>query len=178
VQLRIVDNGREAPAGAVGEIWVRGPAVVRGYLNNVEDSAEAFVGGWFHTGDLGNVDTDGYLFLTGRIKDIINRGGEKISPQTVEAVLLAQPAVQEAVAFAVPDEEFGEDIAAAVVLRPDAQATEADLLRHCRTQLAKFEVPRKVYILDRFPRTAKGDADRRALAAALTSPPSVQMLPS
>ncbi|WP_436762383.1 AMP-binding enzyme [Streptosporangium sp. V21-05] len=124
--------------------------------------------GWFRTGDLGHLDSDGYLFLSGRIKDQINRGGEKISPRAVEAALLSHPAVQDVLTFAVPDAKYGEEINSAVILRPGRHATEADLQRHCRTRLTAFEIPKKIFFLDHFPRTAKGDGDRRALAAALT----------
>ena len=123
-------------------------------------------------GHLGYLDSDGYLFLTGRIKDMINRGGEKIAPHTVETVLLSHPAVQDALAFAVPNPKYGEEINAAVILRPGQTATEADLQQHCRPQLSAFEIPKKIYFLDRFPRTAKGDGDRRAVAAAFTHTPS------
>ena len=99
---------------------------------------------------------------------MINRGGEKIAPRAVEAVLLSHPAVQDALAFPVPDAKYGEEINAAVILQPGQHATEADLQQHCRAQLSVFEIPKKIYFLDRFPRTAKGDGDRRALAATLT----------
>ncbi|MCW2933410.1 MAG: sauT [Actinomycetia bacterium] len=171
LQIRIVTpDGTPAGTEEVGEVCVRGPAVADGYLNDPQATAMAFVNGWFHTGDLGHLDVDGYLFLKGRIKEIINRGGEKIAPQTVEAALLSNPDVQEAAAFAVPDPKYGEDVNAAVILQPDSDATEADLKRHCQAGLAAFEVPARIYFPDRFPRTAKGDPDRRALAAAFTGP--------
>jgi acyl-CoA synthetase (AMP-forming)/AMP-acid ligase II len=179
LQIRIVSPdgtsagtsaGISTGTGEVGEVCVRGLAVANGYLNDPQATAMAFGNGWFHTGDLGHLDSDGYLFLNGRIKEIINRGGEKIAPQTVEAVLLSHPGVQEAAAFAVPDPEYGEDVNAAVILQPDSDATEADLKRHCQARLAAFEIPARIYVLDRFPRTTKGDADRRALAAAFTRP--------
>ena len=169
LQIRITTSSGDAAAVAeTGEIWLRGPAVADGYLNDPQATAAAFIDGWFRTGDLGYLDSDGYLFLTGRTKDMINRGGEKIAPHTVEAALLSDPAVQDALAFPVPDPEYGEEVNAAVILQPGQHATQASLQQHCQTQLAAFEIPKKIYFLDHFPRTAKGDGDRRALAAALT----------
>ena len=169
LQMRIITStGQPAGPEQAGEVCVRGPALADGYLNDRGATAAAYIEGWFHTGDLGYLDSDGYLFLSGRIKDMINRGGEKIAPQSVEIVLLTHPAVQDALAFAVPDPKYGEEINAAVILEPGHHATEADLQQHCRTQLSGFEIPKKIYFLDRLPRTAKGDGDRRALAAALT----------
>jgi acyl-CoA synthetase (AMP-forming)/AMP-acid ligase II len=169
LRVRIITaSGNPAAAGETGEVCVHGPAVTDGYLNDPQAAAAAFTGGWFRTGDLGYLDSDGYLFLTGRTKDIINRGGEKIAPHTVEAALLSHPAVQDALAFAVPDAKYGEEVNAAVILQLGQHATEAGLQQHCRAQLSTFEIPKKIYFLDRFPRTTKGDGDRRALAAALT----------
>jgi acyl-CoA synthetase (AMP-forming)/AMP-acid ligase II len=171
LQIRIITSPiAPAAAGEIGEVCVRGPALADGYLNDPQATAAAFIGGWFHTGDLGYLDSGGYLFLSGRIKDMINRGGEKIAPHTVEMVLLSHPAVQDALAFPVPDAEYGEEVDAAVILQPGRQETEADLQEHCKDELAAFEIPRKIYFLDRFPRTSKGSGDRRALAAALARP--------
>ncbi len=168
LQVRLVtDTDSQAGPGVTGEVCVRGPAVTGGYLGDVQATGEAFAGGWFRTGDLGLLDSDGYLFLTGRTKDMINRGGEKIAPHVVEAVLLAHPAVYDALAFAVPDPKYGEEVNAAVILRPGQRVTETALQAHCGTQLSAFEIPKKIYFLDRFPRTTKGDGDRRALAATL-----------
>jgi oxalate---CoA ligase len=173
LQMRIMtSNGQSAGTDQAGEVCVCGPALADGYLNDPGATAAAFTDGWFHTGDLGYLDSAGYLFLTGRIKDMINRGGEKIAPHAVETVLLSDPAVQDALAFPVPDPEYGEEINAAVILRPGQHATEAGLQQYCRGQLTAFEIPKKIYFLDRFPRTVKGDTDRRALAAAFTHPPS------
>jgi acyl-CoA synthetase (AMP-forming)/AMP-acid ligase II len=169
LQIRIITaSGNSATAGETGEVCVRGPALTTGYLNDPPATAAAFIDGWFHTGDLGYLDSDGYLFLSGRTKDMINRGGEKIAPHTVEAVLLSHPAIQDALAFAVPDAKYGEEVNAAVILQPGQHATQADLQQYCRGQLSAFEVPKKIYFPDRFPRTTKGDGDRGALAAALT----------
>ena len=169
LHIRVINStGQQTGAGEIGEICVRGPALTSGYLDDADATAAAFSGGWFRTGDLGYLDSAGYLFLTGRSKDMINRGGEKIAPHTVETVLLSQSAVQDALAFAVPDPKYGEEINAAVILRPGQYVTEADLQQYCRAQLSAFEIPKKIYFLDRFPHTAKGDGDRRALATALT----------
>ncbi|SDK86630.1 AMP-binding protein [Nonomuraea jiangxiensis] len=169
LQVRILTAaGHPAPTGETGEVCVRGPAVTDGYLDDPHDTAAAFTGGWFHTGDLGYLDPDGYLFLSGRIKELINRGGEKIAPHAVEVVLLSHPAVVDALAFGVPDATYGEEINAAVILGSGRHTTQAELQQHCRSRLTAFEIPKRIYILDRFPRTAKGDGDRRALAAAVT----------
>ncbi len=164
-----ISTARGAPAavGETGEICVRGPALTSGYLNDPQATAEAFAGGWFRTGDLGHVDSDGYVFLSGRTKDMINRGGEKIAPQSVEAALLSDPAVQDAVAFPAPDAKYGEQVNAAVILQPGRCATQTELQQHCGSLLSAFEIPARIYFLDRLPRTAKGDGDRRALAASL-----------
>jgi acyl-CoA synthetase (AMP-forming)/AMP-acid ligase II len=160
--IRIVDSTWESlPTAAVGEVVVRGPGLVDGYLNNAEATAESFRDGWFRTGDSGSLDEDGYLRLAGRIKELINRGGEKISPAEVEDVVLAHPAVSEAVAFALPDERYGETVAVAVVLR--SPVDEASLRRHCANHLAAFKVPRRVAILDQIPKGPTGKIQRRLL---------------
>ncbi|MFJ6569176.1 FadD7 family fatty acid--CoA ligase [Streptomyces sp. NPDC091292] len=167
VDLRIVGtDGRACPPGAEGEVWVSGPAVARGYLGNPAETAHSFVDGRFRTGDLGRLDTDGCLFLTGRIKDLINRGGEKISPEHVEDVLAACPGVAEAAVFPVPDATYGQVVGAAVVVREDASgASGGRILSYCRTRLAPFEVPERLQVVAALPHTAKGALDRRALAS-------------
>jgi len=165
VEIRIAANdGKEAATGSAGEIWVRGATVTAGYLNNPQANSASFVDGWFRSGDLGSRDAAGYLFLTGRLKEIINRGGEKISPGDVDAVLLSNPKVLEAASFGESDLVYGENVNAAVILRPGMQATESELQAYCRTKLSAFEVPQRIYIVAGFPRTAKGSTDRRALA--------------
>jgi acyl-CoA synthetase (AMP-forming)/AMP-acid ligase II len=160
-------GGGPALSGETGEVWVRGPAVTSGYLNNPAATAESFSGGWFHTGDLGYQDADGYLFLTGRIKEIINRGGEKISPSVVDEVLQSNPDVEDAVSFGVPDEKYGEEIEAAVVLRPGHTVGEDELRQYARSRLSAFEVPKRIFFMADLPRTAKGAGDRRRLATLL-----------
>jgi acyl-CoA synthetase (AMP-forming)/AMP-acid ligase II len=164
-QIQIVgDDGRPLPPGAVGEVWVRGRTVVRGYLGNAEATASTFTDGWLHTGDLGSLSTDGELTLRGRIKELINRGGEKISPERVEGVLASHPKVVEAAVFGVPDPLYGETVAAAIVPDPSAKPTTAELAEFCSERLAGFEVPANITVTDELPHTAKGSIDRRAVA--------------
>lgn len=165
VEIRIVgDDGKDVVSGGVGEIWIRGATVTAGYLNNPEANSTSFVDGWFRSGDLGSRDADGYLFVRGRLKEIINRGGEKIAPGDVDAVLLSNPKVLEAASFGESDAIYGENVQAAVILRAGMEATEGELRDYCRTKLSAFEVPERIYIVADFPRTAKGSTDRRALA--------------
>jgi oxalate---CoA ligase len=142
---------------------VRGPNMMRGYRNNPEANSLAFIDGWFRTGDIGAVDNDGYLALTGRIKDLINRGGEKISPAEVEAVLLEDPAVAEAAVFGVPDPKYGEEVAAAVLLHDNYDAIK--LQEFCRERLADFKVPKFIHITSALPKNAMGKIKRRDVAA-------------
>ncbi|MBP0615209.1 acyl--CoA ligase [Jiella mangrovi] len=160
-------DGRPLPAGEIGEVSIRGPNVTAGYENNEAANAEAFAHGWFHTGDQGRLDEDGFLFLTGRLKEIINRGGEKISPREVDEVLMDHPAVQQVVCFAMPHEKLGEDVAAAVVLRDGATATEREIRDFAATRLADFKVPRKILFLDEIPKGATGKLQRIGLAEKL-----------
>jgi acyl-CoA synthetase (AMP-forming)/AMP-acid ligase II len=157
------DQGRVQPAGQQGEVSIRGANVMRGYLNNPEANASSFSGGFFRTGDQGVLDADGYLMLTGRLKELINRGGEKISPLEVDAALLEHPAVAEAVSFAAPDAKYGEEVHAAVVLK--GSATPAELQAHCRQRLADFKAPKVIHVTEAVPRTATGKIQRRHVAA-------------
>jgi oxalate---CoA ligase len=162
-EVSIIDeNGRHLGANTAGEVVVRGPNVMRGYRNDPEANAAAFIDGWFRTGDIGAIDNDSYLALTGRIKELINRGGEKISPEEVEAVLLEHPAVAEAAVFGVPDLKYGEDVAAAVVLR--SAATERELQVFCRAHLADFKVPKVIHLVLAISKNAMGKVQRHALA--------------
>jgi acyl-CoA synthetase (AMP-forming)/AMP-acid ligase II len=165
VQVQIVgDDGRPCPPDTVGEIWVRGPTVVRGYLANPSATEQTFTDGWLHTGDLGSLSRTGDLTLRGRIKELINRGGEKISPERVEIVLAGHPNVLEAAVFGVPDDLYGETVGAAVVPDQSTQPTAAELTEYCRERLAPFEVPASIALTDELPHTAKGSVDRRAVA--------------
>ncbi len=168
VEVGIMDDqGQLLEPGSIGEVVVRGPNVVDGYENNPEANATAFVNGWFRTGDQGRVDEEGYLSLTGRLKELINRGGEKISPLEIDDVLLRHPAVAEALAFAVPHKSLGEDIHAAIVLKSEATATEAELKAYCQPLLAEFKVPRKFHIVKEIPRGATGKLQRINMAKLL-----------
>ena len=160
-------DGNLQPAGVPGELAIRGPNIMRGYENNPKANAEAFVNGWFRTGDQGVMDTEGYFTITGRLKEIINRGGEKISPREVDEVLLDHPGVAQCVTFAVPHDLLGEDVAAAVVLQEGAQIAEKDLRSFAQTRLADFKVPRKILILEEIPKGATGKVQRIGLAQKL-----------
>jgi acyl-CoA synthetase (AMP-forming)/AMP-acid ligase II/acyl carrier protein len=177
----LADTGELLPAGAIGEIVIRGPGVTRGYERNPEANASGFTDGWFRTGDQGRMDIDGYLYITTRLKEIINRGGEKISPREIEEVLLSHPAVAQAVAFAVPDARLGEDVAAAVVLRAGESADGPTLRAFASSRLTYFKVPRVVQVLTELPKGATGKVQRIGLAARLgmdMSAPSNTALPA
>jgi amino acid adenylation domain-containing protein len=164
-EVAIMDaEGRLLPAGETGEIVVRGPNVMRGYENDPAANREAFTKGWFRTGDQGFFDADGYLFITGRLKEIINRGGTKISPQEVDDVLMEHPAVAQAVTFAVPHIRWGEDVASAVVLRQHACITAQGLRQFVARRLATFKVPSQVLIVEAIPMGPTGKLQRRSLA--------------
>jgi acyl-CoA synthetase (AMP-forming)/AMP-acid ligase II/acyl carrier protein len=168
LDVAIMDEGGALqPSGRTGEVVVRGASVTAGYDHNPSATKAAFVGDWFKTGDLGYFDTDGYLFLVGRIREIINRGGEKVAPQEVDEVLLDHPAVAEAVTFAVPHATLGEDVASAVVLRPPSLATPKDIRQFASGRLADFKVPRQVLILTQLPKGPMGKVKRVGLAAKL-----------
>jgi oxalate---CoA ligase len=149
-------DGDNLPPGQQSEIWVRGPNVMPGYLNGPQLNQEAFSDGWFRTGDIGSLDEDGFLTIHSRIKELINRGGDKISPFEIEAVLLSHPDVLEAVAFAVPHPRLGEDVAAAVVLRPGASFAADEFRRFMGAQLSWNKVPRRVHIMDSIPKGLGG----------------------
>jgi acyl-CoA synthetase (AMP-forming)/AMP-acid ligase II len=162
-EIAILDDDWCARApGEVGEVAVRGPSVVDGYRDNPEANATSFRGGWFRTGDLGTLSVDGYLSLEGRIKEMINRGGEKISPLEVEDALLRHPAVSEAVAYARADPKYGEQVAAAVVTLGPVTASE--LQQHCAARLAAFKVPDSIALLDAIPKGPTGKVQRRLMA--------------
>jgi acyl-CoA synthetase (AMP-forming)/AMP-acid ligase II len=168
LQVRIMDkNGNPLANNQRGEIAIQGANVFRGYENNPEANSTAFVNGWFRTGDQGYLDDDCYLHLTGRIKDIIIRGGENIAPHEVDEILLKHPAVAAAVTFGCPHPSLGEEVAAAVVLQEADGATEATLIKHCREALAEFKCPKKIYIVKSIPTTATGKIRRRAVASAM-----------
>ena len=168
VRISIMDaEGRHLPAGERGEVVIKGPNVITGYENNPEANATSFVDGWFRTGDQGFLDENGYLTLVARIKELINRGGEKVSPREIDEVLLTHPAVAEAVCFGVPHPTWGEEVAAAVVLRE--KVSEADLLAYCRERLADFKRPKQIFVTETIPRTATGKIQRRVVAQAFSA---------
>lgn len=165
IELAILnESGVVQSQGCTGEVCIRGVNVTNGYQNNPEANETAFQFGWFHTGDLGYLDDESYLFLKGRIKELINRGGEKISPFEVDAVLLSHPAVAQAVAFAVPDEKYGEEINAAVVPVDGLSVIEEDVISTCKKNLAAFKIPKRVFVTDSLPKTATGKIQRRVMA--------------
>ncbi len=167
-EVAIMNEAGELLAqGEIGEIVIRGPNVTAGYRNNPEANASSFTHGWFRTGDQGALDAEGYLRLTGRLKEIINRGGEKISPREVDEVLLDHPAVAQVVTFAVPHAKLGEDVAAAVVLKENASVDERALRDFASQRLADMKVPRKILFLDEIPKGATGKLQRIGLAKKL-----------
>lgn len=166
VEINIMDEaGNLLPKGELGEVVVKAPNVVDGYENNPEANAKAFTNGWFRTGDQGIIDESGYLSLTGRLKELINRGGEKISPLEVDNVILRHPAVEEVLSFAAPHKTLGEDIHAAVVLKEIID--EQELKQYCLQYLADFKVPRKFHFLETLPRGATGKPQRLKIAELL-----------
>jgi acyl-CoA synthetase (AMP-forming)/AMP-acid ligase II len=167
-EVAIMDEaGKLLGAGEVGEIVIRGDNVTAGYENNPRANAEAFANGWFRTGDQGVIDAGGYVSLTGRLKEIINRGGEKISPREVDEALMDHPAILQVVTFAVPHDKLGEDVAAAVVLREGITATEQELRAFLSQRIAAFKTPRKILFLTEIPKGATGKLQRIGLAQKL-----------
>jgi acyl-CoA synthetase (AMP-forming)/AMP-acid ligase II len=168
LRISIMDKeGNHLGTNQRGEVAIQGANVFRGYENDAEANARAFVNGWFRTGDEGMLDTDCYLHLTGRIKDIIIRGGENIAPHEVDEILLRHPAVAAAVTFGYVHPTLGEEVAAAVVLDEGHDATELALIKHCRELLAEYKCPKKIHLVKSIPTTATGKIRRRAVAAAL-----------
>lgn len=166
IAVRVVDStGEPLPPGQRGEVVVRGDTVMSGYWGNPEATARTLAGGWLHTGDIGHFDSNGYLFLTDRSKDVIITGGTNVYPREVEEVLLQHPAVSEASVIGVPDADWGESICAVVVLEPGAEASGTDLIMHCRSRLASFKKPRRVIFAEELPKNATGKILKRELRA-------------
>ena len=164
LELDIWDKqGQSVPAGERGEIVMRGPKVFKGYWRDPDATAAAFAGGWFHTGDIGVCDDDGYLFIVDRLKDMIVSGGENIAGSEVERVLYEHDSVLEVAVVARPDDRWGEVPVAFVVLRPEATATADELLEHCRGRLARYKVPKDITFLDALPRNPSGKVLKREL---------------
>jgi acyl-CoA synthetase (AMP-forming)/AMP-acid ligase II len=165
VEIAILgEHGDLLPADIAGEVAVRGPNVMDGYEANAAATEAAFCGDWFRTGDQGTLDHDGYLMLQGRIKELIIRGGEKIAPREIDEILQRHPAVAEAVTFGMPHKTWGEEVAAAVVLK--GEVGKQDLADFCRQHLADFKIPRQLFFVDDIPRTSTGKIQRRHVAAA------------
>ncbi|KAM0129592.1 hypothetical protein ACHAQE_005472 [Botrytis cinerea] len=177
VEVRILDGeGKEVPIGSEGEISIRGENVTKGYLNNEKANKESFTkDGFFRTGDQGKMDKDRYVFITGRIKELINKGGEKISPIELDNVLARHPAVSEAVSFAIPDEMYGQDVGVAIVLKPDQKLTASELKQWVADKVAKFKVPKQVYFSDVMPKTATGKIQRRIVADTMLKQPKAKL---
>lgn len=166
VETRVVDEDmRDVPPGVNGEIVHRSPQLLTEYWNKPEETAAAFAGGWFHSGDVGYRDEAGYLYVVDRLKDVINTGGIVVSSREIEETLFTHPAVYEAAVIALPDERWVEAIAAVVVLRPGARAEEAELLAHARASLAPFKVPKRIIFTDALPRNTAGKLLKRQLRA-------------
>jgi acyl-CoA synthetase (AMP-forming)/AMP-acid ligase II len=167
-EIEIMDeDGNILPPDTTGEIVIRGPNVTTGYENNPKANAEGFSNGWFRTGDQGVKDGEGYVSLTGRLKEIINRGGEKISPREIDEVIMDHPAVAQVVCFAVPHPKLGEEVGAAVVLKEGATATEKEIQAFVAIHVADFKVPKKILILPEIPKGATGKLQRIGLAQKL-----------
>jgi long-chain acyl-CoA synthetase len=173
VEMRVVDEeDREVPPGAWGEVVFRGPNVMLGYWNRSEETRLAMRGGWFHSGDIGYVDGDGYLYLVDRVKDVINTAGFKIWSREIEEVLYRHPAVGECAVVGVPDELRGEVARAFIVLRGGAGPTAAELDAHCRAHLATYKVPRAYEVVADLPKSPSGKILKRALRASASGAPA------
>jgi acyl-CoA synthetase (AMP-forming)/AMP-acid ligase II len=170
-EVRLVDpDGKDVPAGARGEIWIKGPNVVPGYWRRPEDTRAAFTNGWLHSGDIGRIDDDGFLYIVDRAKDIIIRGGENISTIEVESVLFEHPAVLDAAVFATPHPTFGEEVGAAVLLKSEMTVTSDELRSYAATKLAAYKVPTNIWITDQpFPRSGTGKTLKREIQASFVT---------
>jgi len=169
-EVAIMDEtGLLLAKGEIGEIVIRGDNVTKGYENNPVANSCAFINDWFRTGDQGRIDEEGYLYITGRLKEIINRGGEKVSPREVDEALLAHPDVLQAAAFAVPHDSLGEDVAAAVVLKVGSSLSSKELRQGLFGRLAEFKIPNMVLIIDEIPKGPTGKVQRIGLAKKLAS---------
>ena len=166
--IAVIDaDGNFLSNGVAGEILVSGPNVMKGYGNDPRDNAETFMDGWFRTGDLGYMDNERYLFITGRIKEMINRGGEKVSPYEVEEALLSHPAVLESVVFPIADQDMGEEVGAAVVLKEGVSATPGSIRSFAAERLSLFKIPSRIFIVNELPRTPTGKTRRMGMAELL-----------
>jgi acyl-CoA synthetase (AMP-forming)/AMP-acid ligase II/acyl carrier protein len=174
------DDGHRLPPGKLGEILVGGPTVISGYLDAPELNRACFLDGWFRSGDIGSIDEDGFLTLHGRKTDVINRGGEKISPLEIDEALMRHPAILEAAAFSVPHPRLGEDVVAAVILRPGMTTTSVELRKYLQEQVAPFKVPRRIVFREQLPKGTTGKVLRRRLTESWEGGPAAdtQVAPS
>jgi long-chain acyl-CoA synthetase len=165
-EARIVDaQGNALPPGTPGEIMLRGDNVMKGYYKAPDLTREAFdAEGWLHTGDVGYLDEDGFVFVTGRIKELIIKGGENIAPREIDEALLRHPAVLEAAAVGIPDTNYGQEIMACVILKPGAQASADDLREFCRGELGPYKTPKLIRLVDDLPKGPSGKVQRLKLA--------------
>jgi long-chain acyl-CoA synthetase len=164
VQMRVVDEqGNEVPQGETGEIAIRGHNVMKGYWRRPEATAAAITDGWFRTGDIGRVDEDGYFSIVDRKKDLIIRGGYNVYPREIEEVMHEHPAVAEVAVIGLPHPDLGEEVGAAVALKPGASATADELRDHVKRQVAAYKYPRKVWIVDALPKNATGKIVKREI---------------
>jgi len=169
VDVRVVDqDGNDCPVGQVGEIVVQGDQVMKGYFGNPDATAQAFEGGWFHTGDLARKDEEGFLYIVDRTKDMIITGGENVYSSEVENAIYSHPGVLQAAVIGMPDEQWGELVTAVIVRKPGAEVTEDDIVAQCRSQLASFKRPRQVIFLDDLPQTVSGKIRKNVLRDQVT----------
>ena len=167
-EVAIMDNENNLlPSGKVGEIVIRGDNVTLGYDNNPVANSEAFIKGWFRTGDQGIMDESGYLQITGRLKEIINRGGEKISPREVDEVLMGHPFVDQAVTFSIPHKSLGEDIAAVLVAKEGSEIDINQIREFASKKLSSYKIPRQILVRDQIPKGSTGKVQRIGLAKQL-----------
>jgi long-chain acyl-CoA synthetase len=164
-EMKVVDDdGAEVPSGEVGEIVIKGPNVMRGYWHRPEATAETVLNGWLHTGDMGRIDEDGYFFIVDRKKELIIRGGYNVYPREVEEVLYEHPAVREAAVLGIPNDEYGEEVGAAVSLTDGAEASPEELREYVRERVAAYKYPRAVWIVDELPKGPTGKILKREIA--------------
>lgn len=162
--VRVVDEqDKDIEPGQFGEIIARGPNVMQGYWHRSEETEEALRGGWLRTGDVATVDSDGYIYIVDRKKDLIISGGENISPREVEEVIYQHPKVRECSVIGIPDDRWGEQVRAIVVLRPDETLVESELLSFCKARLAKYKMPKSIVFVDQLPKDPVGKIQKRIL---------------
>jgi long-chain acyl-CoA synthetase len=164
VEMKVVsENGDEVPPGEAGEIVIRGHNVMKGYWKRPEATVEAIRDGWFHSGDVGRIDDDGYFYIVDRMKELIIRGGFNVYPREIEEVIYEHPAVREAAVIGIPHPELGEEVAAAIALKPGSTATEAEIRDHVRSNVAAYKYPRRVWFVDELPKGATGKILKREI---------------